>query len=170
MVSGNVSLAEFLKLSMTDDKECGRSHQTASTLGESSSEDQHQAKTKFRMFGRNTVASAFTFTLDFGILWLLVEWGGLPQFLAAAIAFIPAMVVFYFIQKRWVFAGNDREKWKGFGYFSLNVAIGYVSMLAIFWLMLEFVQVHYLISRLIASVVYGLLLFFLNGKFNFKKL
>ena len=132
--------------------------------------DRHGAKSKFRMFGRNTLASAFTFSLDLGILWLLVEWVGVPQLLAAAIAFIPAMIVFYFIQKQWVFAGNDRDTLKGFGYFSLNVVLGYISMLAIFWLLLEFVQVHYLISRLAASVVYGLLLFFLNGKFNFKKL
>ena len=43
-------------------------------------------------------------------------------------------------------------------------------MLGVFWALLEFTELHYLVARVAASVVYGLLLFALNGRFNFKEL
>lgn len=133
--------------------------------------DERSAKNpKMRMFGRNTVASAFTFMLDLAILWALVELASVPRVAAAAIAFFIPLVIFYFLQREWVFAGTDRGVSEGLTYFSINVAIGFGAMLVVFWALLEFTELHYLIARLAASVVYGLLLFGLNGRFNFKQL
>ena len=125
---------------------------------------------KLRMFGRNTVASTGTFLLDLAILWALVELASVPRVAAAAIAFLLPLMVFYFLQREWVFAGTQRGLAKGFAYFAMNVGIGFVAMLAVFWALLEFTTLHYLVARLAASVVYGLLLFALNGRFNFKQL
>ena len=89
---------------------------------------------------------------------------------AAAIAFVIPLIVFYFLQREWVFPGTHRGVASGFAYFLVNVGIGFVAMLGTFWLLLEITGLHYLIARVAASVVYGLLLFFLNGRFNFKEL
>lgn len=122
------------------------------------------------MFGRNTVASTFTFLVDLAILWSLVELAGVAHVYAAVIAFIIPMILFYVIEREWVFPGTDRGVATGFVYFVINVAIGFAAMLATFWTLLEFTGLHYLVARILASVVYGVVLFVLNGRFNFKEL
>ena len=122
------------------------------------------------MFGRNTVASTIAFVLDLAILWALVELLEIPRVIAAVIAFIVPMIVFYLLSRFWVFAGTSRNVASGFAYFMLNVGIGFVVMLAVFWALLQFTEIYYLIARVAASVVSGIVIFLLNGYFNFKQL
>lgn len=121
-------------------------------------------------FGRNTVASTISFALDLAILWCLVELLAFPRVPAAVVAFVVPMVVFYFLSREWVFPETQRGVASGFVYFALNVGIGFVVMLATFWSLLEWTEIHYLIARVIASVISGIVMFLLNGFFNFKQL
>ena len=123
-----------------------------------------------RMFGRNTVASTIAFALDLMILWGLVEWLEVPRVLAAVIAFIVPMSVFYVLSRTWVFPETDRGVASGFVYFMINVGIGFVVMLAVFWALLQFTALYYLLARVAASVVSGIVIFLLNGFLNFKQL
>ena len=123
-----------------------------------------------RMFGRNTVASTIVFALDLLILYALVEWLSVPRVAAAAIAFIVPMIIFYILARNWVFRGTDRGVATGFVYFVVNIGIGFAVMLAVFWALLELTEIHYLAARIIASVVNGIVIFVLNGFFNFKQL
>jgi putative flippase GtrA len=123
-----------------------------------------------KMFGRNTVASIITFSLDLAILWSLVELVGIPHVIAAVAAFIVPMILFYILERQWVFPGTNRNVATGFLYFMINVGIGFAAMLATFWALLEFTPLHYLLARVLASVVNGIVIFLLNGLFNFKQL
>lgn len=123
-----------------------------------------------RMFGRNTVASSIAFLLDLAILWGLVALAGFPRMPAAVVAFIVPMVLFYFLEREWVFPETRRGVASGFVYFMLNVGIGFIVMLAVFWTLLQFTEIHYLIARVAASAVSGIVIFFLNGIFNFEEL
>ena len=123
-----------------------------------------------RMFGRNTIASTIAFTLDLLILWGLVEWLAVPRVLAAVIAFIVPMIVFYILSRTWVFPDSDRGIASGFVYFMVNVGIGFVVMLAVFWALLQFTGLYYLLARVAASIVSGIVIFLLNGFLNFKEL
>ena len=123
-----------------------------------------------RMFGRNTVASTIAFALDLAILWCLVELLDFPRVPAAVVAFLIPMVVFYVLERQWVFAGTKRGVAAGFVLFAVNVGIGFAVMLAIYWSLLLFTDIHYLVARIAGSVVNGIVMFVLNGLFNFKKL
>lgn len=123
-----------------------------------------------RLFGRNTVASVAAFALDMALLALLVELAGLAYMPAAALAFVLAMSAQYVVSRAWVFRGSDRGLAAGYLYFLVNTAIGLVVTLALFWLMLELAGIHYLPARAAASLVAGLVVFFLNAVFNFKQL
>ena len=123
-----------------------------------------------RMFGRNTVASTIAFLLDLLILWSLVELAELAHLPAAVIAFLIPMVLFYILSREWVFPGTRRGVATGFVYFVLNIGIGFVVMLAVFWALLHFTELYYLLARISASIVSGIVIFFLNGVFNFKEL
>ena len=122
------------------------------------------------MFGRNTVASTIAFLLDLLILWGLVELFAVPHVLAAVVAFLVPMVVFYLLSRWWVFPGTHRGVASGFAYFMINVGIGFVVMLAVFWALLQFTGLFYLVARVAASIVSGVVIFLLNGFLNFKQL
>jgi putative flippase GtrA len=122
------------------------------------------------MFGKNTVASTLAFLLDLAILWGLVELVGFSRVPAAIVAFAVPMVLFYILEREWVFPGTKRGVASGFVYFMINIGIGFLVMLAVFWGLLLVTDLHYLIARVAASVVSGIVIFILNGVFNFKQL
>ena len=123
-----------------------------------------------RMFGRNTVASTIAFALDLLILWGLVELLGVPRVIAAVIAFFIPMTLFYYLSREWVFPETERGVAAGYFYFVVNVGIGFVVMLAVFWSLLLWTDLHYLLARIAGSIVSGIVMFLLNGFFNFKEL
>jgi putative flippase GtrA len=123
-----------------------------------------------RMFGRNTVASTIAFALDLIILWSLVELLETPRVLAAVIAFIVPMTLFYVLSREWVFPGTNRGVAAGYIFFLVNIGIGFVVMLAVFIALINLTDAHYLVARVAGSIVSGILIFFLNGIFNFKQL
>lgn len=123
-----------------------------------------------RMFGRNTVASTIAFALDLAILFALVELLAFPRVAAAAVAFLVPMAVFYVLSREWVFPGTHRGVASGLIYFLLNIGIGFVVMLAVFWSLIQFTDIHYLIARVAGSIASGIVAFFLNGIFNFREL
>ena len=123
-----------------------------------------------RMFGRNTVASTLAFALDLMILWSLVELLETPRVPAAIIAFILPITLFYVLSREWVFPGTRRGVAAGYVFFLFNIAIGFVVMLAVFVALIHLTEAHYLVARVAGSIVSGIVIFFLNGIFNFKQL
>jgi putative flippase GtrA len=123
-----------------------------------------------RMFGRNTVASTIAFALDLLILWGMVELLEVPRVIAAVIAFFIPMTLFYYLEREWVFPETQRGVAAGYAYFMVNIGIGFVVMLAVYWGLLLWTDMHYLLARIAGSIVSGIVAFLLNGFFNFKQL
>lgn len=123
-----------------------------------------------RMFGRNTVASTIAFALDLLILWGLVELLDVPHVIAAVVAFFIPMTLFYILEREWVFPETDRGVAAGYVYFLINIGIGFVVMIMVFWALLQWTEIHYLLARIAGSIVSGIVVFFLNGIFNFEEL
>jgi putative flippase GtrA len=69
-----------------------------------------------------------------------------------------------------VFPDSDQGIAKGYAYFLVNAGVGLVITLAVFAAFIWWVEIHYLLARLIASAVAGIAVFFLNAVFNFKEL
>ena len=121
-----------------------------------------------RIFGRNTAASILAFGFDVALLWIGVEYLGLPPLPTAAVAFMIAMSLHYVLARIWVFPNAERGLASGYLYFLVNAGVGLVVTLAAFWALTEWTEIHYLIARVIASVAAGILVFGLNAVFNFK--
>lgn len=132
--------------------------------------EQVTADRRVRMFGRNTVASTLAFALDLLILWSLVQLLEVARIPAAVVAFIVPMIMFYILSREWVFPHSGRGVASGFVYFMLNIGIGFVAMLAVYAALLQLTGIHYLIARVTGSIVSGIVIFLLNGIFNFKRL
>lgn len=123
-----------------------------------------------RLFARNTAASFFVFGVDIALLWVAVQFWGISQMVAATGAFLIAMTIHYVLARLWVFRGTQRGVATGYAYFLVNAGIGLVVTLGAFWVLIESTQLHYLVARAVASIVAGILVFFLNAIFNFKAL
>ncbi len=120
------------------------------------------------LFVRNTVASVATFAFDMALLWALVELGGIQRYPAAALAFLAAISLHYVLCRIWVFRGTERGVALGYFYFLVNAGAGLVTTMAVFAALVELMAMHYLLARTLASVIAGVLVFFLNAVFNFK--
>jgi putative flippase GtrA len=120
------------------------------------------------LLGRSTIVSIATFVLDLAILSATVELLGMPYIPAAAGAFLLAITINYCVSRRWVFQHSDRGLTAGFIYFLVNAAIGLLATMAVFVLLLEVAGLFYIVARVIASAVAGLIVFALNAIWNFK--
>ena len=122
------------------------------------------------LFARNTVASFISFGFDLVLLWLLVRFGGMHPFPAAAAAFLVAISLHYWLCRIWVFRGTTRGVAEGYLYFLMNAGVGLVITMALFAALVELAGLHYLVARGLASVVAGIAVFVLNAVYNFKSL
>jgi putative flippase GtrA len=87
---------------------------------------------------------------------------------AAAGAFLLAISINYGVSRLWVFPQSDRGLALGFAYFLITAGIGLLVTMAAFVLLLEVTGLFYIVARIIASAVAGLIVFALNAVWNFK--
>jgi len=122
------------------------------------------------MLGRNTVVSCLTFLIGLALMWLLVETMKADKVVAAALSFLLATSLHYVLGRTWIFRGTDRAVASGYVYFLINAAIGLVVTTGLFAAMIAWTTVHYLIARILVSIVAGLVMFLLNATLNFRRL
>ena len=122
------------------------------------------------LLARNTVVSCGIIVFNLILLWLMVEFGGVSELPAAAIAFIIANSVQYAFGRTWIFRGTERGVASGYVWFFVNAGIGLFITLTLFAALLEFTSIHYLAARIIVSVFAGLTVFLLNATLNFRLL
>jgi len=122
------------------------------------------------MLVRNTIVSTAVFLLGLALLWLLVDRAGMAPVPAAAVGFILANSLHYVLGRTWIFRGTDRAVVPGYAYFLTNGLIGLGITLILFDAFLRFTSIHYLVARVLVSVVAGLAMFLLNGILNFRRI
>jgi putative flippase GtrA len=121
---------------------------------------------------RYTFVGGFAFLVDFGLLTFLTEVCGLHYLLSATLSFIAGLFVNYFISIYWVFTHSEMKNRKlEFLYFGLIGIIGLGLNDAFIWFFTDKIQLHYLISKIIAAVLGYLWNFFARKYllFNIKK-
>ncbi len=100
------------------------------------------------------LVSFVSFCVDFGLLALLTEVGGLFYLVSAAISFLAGTSVSYLFSILWVFEVR-RFSSRGLEYlvFVLVGAIGLGLNEALLWLFTEPLAIHYLLSKVIAASI-----------------
>ncbi len=121
------------------------------------------------MLVRNTVVSAGVFVIGLGVLWLLVERAGMDEVPASGIGFAIATTLHYALGRSWIFRGTDRGLASGFALFLLNGGIGLGLTMALMAALLAATPIHYLVARILVSVIAGLAVFVLNAVWNFRR-
>lgn len=122
------------------------------------------------LFGRNTVVSIGVFLLGLGLLGLLVEVGRVDKLLATGVTFLIATSLHYTLGRAWIYRGTTRGIVPGYGFFLANATIGLAITLILFDALTRFTPMHYLLARVLVSVIAGLAMFLLNAVLNFRRL
>lgn len=91
---------------------------------------------------------------DFGCLFLLTEYAGLHYLLSATIAFIIGLSVNYLVSTLWIFQkGKVKNRYVEFLFFTLIGVVGLGLNELIMYVFTDLMDVHYLLSKIISTVL-----------------
>lgn len=121
------------------------------------------------MLLRNTVVSCLAFGVSIALLWVLVEFFRMQQVVAAGIGFVAANSLHYVLGRTWIFRGTDRAVASGYIYFLATGGLGLAVTMGLDALLLHYTPIHYLVARILVSVIAGLVMFALNALLNFRR-
>ena len=92
------------------------------------------------------------FVVDYGTLFCLTQFAGVPYLWSAAIAFILGLVTNYLISISWVFSHTGRMHiWQEFAVFAAIGVIGLALNEGIMYVGTDMLQLHYMVSKLIST-------------------
>lgn len=103
---------------------------------------------------RYLISGGLAFCVDFGVLYLLTDWLGIYYLLSSCISFSCGLVVTYLMSILWVFDYRSQEsRWKEFLIFVLIGVIGLGLTSFFMWLFTTEMGIHYMISKIITTVI-----------------
>ena len=94
------------------------------------------------------------FLVDYGTLFVLTHYAGVPYLWSAAIAFILGLVTNYLISISWVFQHSGKMRvWQEFVCFAIIGVIGLGLNELIMYVGTDIMHLHYMISKLISTAI-----------------
>ncbi len=119
-------------------------------------------------FSRYTLVGGLAFIVDFGLLYILTEWGGLHYLLSATIAFTVGLIVNYALSILWVFAYRScKDNRLEFVLFSI-VGVGGIVLTDVSMAVLTpLLYGNYLLAKGITAILVLLWNFFLRRQLLF---
>lgn len=94
------------------------------------------------------------FVLDFALLWVFTDLIGINYLISNCLSFSISVIYNYILSIFWVFdVKKDRNKSAEFVVFIILSVIGLGINQLIYWVCVEFVGIHYLISKIGATAV-----------------
>ena len=119
---------------------------------------------------RYTFVGGFAFAVDFGLLFLLTEYGGLNYLVSACLSFIAGLVTNYFISIYWVFQKSTiSNKFMEFGIFTIIGIVGLLLTEILMWFFTSILGLFYLISKLQTTIIVYFWNFFARKYIIFNK-
>ena len=106
---------------------------------------------QFMKFG---VVGIIAFFIDYGLLFVLTEFGGINYLVSATISFTASVIFNYIASMRYVFTHKeDMSRRKEFVIFVVLSAIGLVINNVCMWAGVEIVGIHYMITKIGATAI-----------------
>lgn len=100
------------------------------------------------------IVGILCFIVDYIIMLLLVELIKLDYLIACGIAFTVSTIVNYFLSMKYVFyKSNKMDKKVEFIFFSIMAIIGLVLTEILMFFCVESINIHYTISKVIATAI-----------------
>lgn len=121
-----------------------------------------------RRFLKYAVVGGGTFLFDLCLLYVFTDYVRVNYIIAAGLAFIIAVSINYFLSRRYVFRGSDKQWGTGYLHF-LGIALaGMLIVMGGMYLLVGLLHVPYLLARIVIAGVTGVWNYLLNLFVNFK--
>lgn len=101
---------------------------------------------------RFCLAGASTFILDYGLLYVLAEWGRVNYLYAAGISFILAVLVNYWLCIVFVFKDAQVQHLQQKVLFIGSSVIGLGINQFCMWFLVEFMMLHYMVAKIFSTI------------------
>jgi len=112
----------------------------------------HRTDNSFIQFFRYTLVGGLAFIVDFSSLFIFTDILNVYYLISAALAFVIGTIVNYSLSICWVFSKRTfRSKSVEFGIFALIGLVGLCLNELVIWIFTEYVNLHYLISKIISA-------------------
>ena len=115
-------------------------------------------------FYRYIITNILVFMLDISILFVLTEFLNIYYLFSASISLGIAFSANYYLSIKWVFESRkyfDKPIFEYFSMIAISVVVSGINILGI-WLLSEYLQFHYIISKISISIFTLLMKFFLR--------
>jgi len=110
---------------------------------------------------RYTFVGGAAFVFDFSFLYILTEFMGLHYLLSASLSFLLGLTVNYVLSILWVFSSHAlRSRWAEFAVFAVVGIVGLGLNALFMWLFTEVAGLHYLLSKIVSTILVFLWNFF----------
>ena len=100
---------------------------------------------------RFTVVGGFAFLIDYGILYILTEFIGIHYLVSSIISFTISVIFNYIMSIKWVFNVTKKQGIEDFIKFVILSVIGLGINELIMYIMVDIINIHYMISKLFAT-------------------
>lgn len=122
----------------------------------------------FYRFLKYALVGGSTFAFDLMLIWIAVEFFGVPYYLATAVAFPIAVSINYLVSRRFVFRGTARRIHHGYAYFLLVAIGGSLFVTSAVAFLVSVFALHYLFARTLVACMVGMANYLFNLHLNFK--
>ena len=100
---------------------------------------------------RFTIVGGFAFLIDYGILYILTEFIGIHYLVSSIISFTISVIFNYIMSIKWVFNVTKKQGIEDFIKFVILSVIGLGINELIMYVMVDIINIHYMISKLFAT-------------------
>ncbi len=108
----------------------------------------------FLQLFRYGFVGGIAFLVDYGTLFGLTHYAGVPYLWSAAVAFLLGLITNYLISISWVFQHNGKMQiWQEFLFFAFIGVIGLGLNELIMYIGTDLIHLHYMISKLISTAI-----------------
>lgn len=107
-----------------------------------------------RQIMRFGVVGGLAFLVDYGVLWALVDLLGVNYLVASTLSFSVSVIFNYILSSLWVFdcSGNGNKVGEFLVFLVLSI-LGLLLNLAIMWLSVDILGIHYLIAKVGSTTI-----------------
>lgn len=127
-------------------------------------------KQDLKQFLKFCVVGTVGTAIDFGLLYILVEFSNIWYLLAATISFIVAVINNYIFNKIWTFENKDSNFLKQFVQFLVVSVVGLGLNVLILYILVEFAGIWYILAKVLATGVVLIWNFFANKYWTFREM
>lgn len=99
------------------------------------------------------IVGGTAFLIDYGIFTLLTQIFSIHYIIASIISFTISVIYNYILSIKWVFDVNKKQTSKEFIIFIILSIIGLILNLIVMYISVDLINIHELISKIIATII-----------------